>query len=478
MVQLVERSSFPALMDIATEPVEVILEWMDGKPEEMSEELKIELRDILNGTGGIQQREEFAVLQKCVLSRSDLSFETLARANKAQLEILVAIKTGIQAFLLPDLSLTESALIEVFLHQRCRNMACQSLLPVDGCKCDVCCTKSGFCNACMCTICSKFDFDVNTCRWVGCDICSHWTHTDCAIRVGLIAMGTSLNGNNKSSDMLFECKACTHTSELLGWVKNAFFTCADKWEKEALMKEFDCVRRIFHGSKGSKGKQLFWKSEELLERLKGGLDSTTACKEIQEFFTGLEKDEDQSNGYVNIIDHQEACARIAEVVQEAVTKIEEVSDEKVRAAKRARATLEACEKELEDKKLALREMQFQRERRKLEIEALKMKLKLKIREAEMFQAHADEALRKVEILRNLLAEKTSEAEEDHCKYLKLQLCEIEAKKRDLLDQIQLQDQIQWQPDPSHMLMVNRIQDVLKQVPNIGVKDSLHVPVSH
>lgn len=469
MVQLVERSNYPALMDIAVEPIAVIVDWMRGKPDELSEDLKAELREILNGTGGVQHREEFARLQKCILSRSDLSPESLALSNRAQLEIFVAIKTGIQAFLLPDISLTQSALIEVFFCERCRNMACQNSLPGDGCKCEVCCMKNGFCNACMCTICSKFDFDVNTCRWVGCDVCSHWTHTDCAIRVGLIAMGTSSKGGDRSPEMLFECKACKHTSELLGWVKSAFLTCAGEWEKEALMKELDCVRRIFHGSKDSKGRQLFWKLEELLERLKGGLDARTACNDIQQFFAELEKgDVKACEGQdANLIEPHDACARIAEVVHEAVTKMEAVADEKVRALKRARLTLEACDKELEEKKLELQDLHVEREKRKLEIEALEMKVKLKMAEAEMFQAHADDARQKAEILRRLVADKSLEAEEDHVRDLKLRLDEVEAQRRSLLEQIQLQEHLQRQPDPSQMLMVSRIQDVLKQVPKKG-----------
>ncbi|KAI5078747.1 hypothetical protein GOP47_0006418 [Adiantum capillus-veneris] len=477
MVHLVERSNYPALIDIAVEPVSVIVDWMCGKPDELSEDLKAELREILNGNGGVQHREEFALLQKSILSRSDLTSESLALANRAQLEILVAIKTGIQAFLLPDISLTQSALIEVFLCKRCRNMACQNLLPGDECKCEVCCTKSGFCNGCMCTICSKFDFDVNTCHWIGCDVCFHWTHTDCAIRVGRIAMGTLLKGADRLPEMLFECTACKHTSELLGWAKDAFHTCAGKWEKEALMKEFDCVRRIFHGSKDSKGRRLFWKLEELLGRLKGGLDTRTACNEIQQLFAELEKDDKEAceSQYTNLIEPHEACARIAEVVDEAVMKIEVVADEKVRALKRAHITLEACDKELEEKRLELQEMQMEREKRKLEVEVLEMKMKLRVAEAEIFQARADDARRKAEVLRHLVAEKGSEAGEDQSKYVKLRLDEVEAKRRDLLAQIQLQEHFQRQLDPSQMLMVSRIQDVLKQVSQKGSVESRELP---
>eukprot|EP01018_Ginkgo_biloba_P005961 Gb_18595 [translate_table: standard] len=37
-------------------------------------------------------------------------------------------------------------------------------------------------------------------------------------------------------------------SELLGWVKDVFQHCAPGWDREVLMKESDCVRRIFHGN--------------------------------------------------------------------------------------------------------------------------------------------------------------------------------------------------------------------------------------
>ena len=282
----IRGSNYPTLQDIACEPIEAIAESMSGKPRELSEDRKAELREILNGNGGTEKREEFAMLQNKVLSRKDLTPQSLTRANRSQLEILVAIKTGIQAFLHPDIPITQGSLMEVFFYKRCRNVACQNELPGDGCACEVCSTKNGFCNTCMCTICSKFDFDVNTCRWIGCDVCSHWTHTDCAIRVGQIAMGSSRKRNGCSPEMLYTCIACKHVSELFGWVKDVFHTCADEWEVEHLVKEFDTVRRIFHGSKDSKGKRLFSKAEELLKKLKDGIDQSVACKEMQCFFQG------------------------------------------------------------------------------------------------------------------------------------------------------------------------------------------------
>jgi hypothetical protein len=279
-------TGYPSLQDIACEPIKVIAELMSANPCELAEDRKAELREILNGNGGAEQREEFRMLQSKVLSRKDLTPESLSQANRSQLEILVAIKTGIQAFFHPDIPITQSSLVEVFFYKRCRNVACQNELPGDGCTCEVCSTKNGFCNTCMCTICSKFDFDVNTCRWIGCDVCSHWTHTDCAIRVGKIAMGSSMKKNGYSPEMLYTCIACKHVSELFGWVKDVFHTCSGDWEVEDLVKEFDTVRRIFHGSKDSKGKRLFLRSEELLKKLKDGINHSVACKEMQCFFQG------------------------------------------------------------------------------------------------------------------------------------------------------------------------------------------------
>eukprot|EP01018_Ginkgo_biloba_P003783 Gb_08662 [translate_table: standard] len=473
VVHRVANSDRILLRDVAGERLDVIAERMREQPEEFLEELKTELRVILEGTGGVQHREEFAFLQKLVQNRTDLTPESMVRAHRTQLEILVAIKTGIQAFLHPDISVTQLVLIEIFAHKRCRNIACQNQLPADDCNCEICSTKSGFCNLCMCVICSKFDFDVNTCRWVGCDTCSHWTHTDCAIRIGQISMGPSLKSGAGSSEMLFRCRACKRTSELLGWVRDVFQHCAPGWDREALMKEFDCVRRIFHGSEDSKGKKLFRKSEELLDSLKNGANEAAVCKVMQRFFQDLET-EDAKNAEGEegrMIAPQEACNRIAEVVQEAVRKMEAVAEEKARVFKKARLALDMCDRELEDKSRELAELQFERQRKKQQIEELEAIVRLKQAEADMFQLKADEARREAERLQSIALAKSEKAEEEYAsRYLKLRLNEAEAERRYLFEKIQLQEHSRLQPDPSQMLMLCKIQDLLKTVYNVPKTD--------
>jgi hypothetical protein len=252
-------------------------------PDSFLEGLKGSLRNMLNC---IEKREQFVLLQQTLAARTDLITDTLLRAHRVQLELLVAVKTGIPAFLHPEIPMTHSALVEVFLQTKCRNFACQSQLPADECDCKLCAQKTGFCNSCMCVVCSKFDFDANTCRWIGCDFCLHWCHTDCGIRMGYIAPGPSIRGAAGTSEMQFHCIACDHTSELYGFVKDVFCTCAPQWDRDVLASELDCVRRIFHDSKDAHGQQLCSKAEQMLQQLDAQVDPAIACSTMLKFFAG------------------------------------------------------------------------------------------------------------------------------------------------------------------------------------------------
>lgn len=462
------------LRNIAEERVDIISEKMQILPDEYIEELKNGLRVILEGNGGSQQREEFMSLQKLVQTRSDLTMKTLLRAHRAQLEILVAIKMGIQAFLHPNLSLSQTSLVEIFAYKRCRNIACQNQLPVDDCTCEICTSKNGFCNVCMCVICTKFDFEVNTCRWIGCDLCSHWTHTDCAIRDGLICMGTSARTGMGQAEMLFRCRACNRTSELLGWVKDVFQQCTPSWNRASLMTELDIVGRIFRGSEDVKGRKLFWKCEELIEKMKSGLAESTACRVILLFFQELEADSTRITELGEggrLLAPQEACKQIAEVVQEAIKKMEMVADEKLRMLKKARLAVEACEHELEDKAREVAELKLERQRRKQKIDELESIVKLKQAEADMFQLKADEARREAEMLQNIALAKSEKSEEDyHNSYLKLKLSEAEAEKEYLFQKMKHQESSRPLHandgnDSSHRF--SKIQDALKNAYNVS-----------
>jgi hypothetical protein len=81
-------------------------------------------------------------------------------------------------------------------------------------------------------------------------------------------MGQSVKSSTGHAEMLFRCRACQRTSELLGWVKDVFQQCAPSWDRDALLRELEFVYKIFHLSEDSKGRVLFRKCAELIERLR------------------------------------------------------------------------------------------------------------------------------------------------------------------------------------------------------------------
>lgn len=458
-----------SLRDISRERVDVIAERMHHLPNEFLDKLKNELRGLIEGMGGHQHREEYIFLQKLVLGRGDLTEKTLVLAHRGQLEILVAIKTGIQAFLHPTVSLSQSSLIEIFLYKRCRNIACGNQIPADNCTCEICIKRNGFCNLCMCVICSKFDFEVNTCRWIGCDVCSHWTHTDCAIHNAQIGNGGSLG------EMVFRCRACMRTSELFGWVKDVFHHCAPLWDREALVRELEYVSRIFRGSEEVRGRKLYWKCGELVEKLKSGVAEPVASKAILSFFQEFDIDP-RKHEEGGVMAPQEAFNRIADVVQEAIKKMEMVEEEKVRMTKKARIALEACDQDLKDKAREVSALKVERQKKKQQVEELESIVRLKQAEAEMFDLKAAEARREAERLQRIALAKAEKSEEDYAsRYLKQRLHEAEAEKQYLFEKMKLESSSRGGGsngsggEASQMMMYNKIQDLLKNMYTVSSK---------
>ncbi|XP_020574549.1 OBERON-like protein [Phalaenopsis equestris] len=482
--QVIHRVSIAdklSLREVARERVEVIADRMAVMPGELLEELKAELRAILEGTGGSHIREEFSRLQQLLQSRGDLTAKTLLGAHRVQLEILVAINTGILAFLHPNVSLPLSRLAEIFSYKRCRNIACQSPIPADDCSCDVCSHRNGFCNLCMCVVCNKFDFEVNTYRWIGCDFCTHWTHSDCAMRIGQIGMGASAKIGMENGEMLFSCLACNRTSELLGWVKDVFQHCAPGWDREALLRELEFVRGIFQLSEDSRGRKLYRMCGEIIEKIKGGASKSTACRMLLLVFQELEIEspknyEDDSS---RSISPKEACNRIADVVQEAVKKMEMVAEEKLRMLKRARLAVEACDRELDDKAREVAELKMEKQRKKQQVDELESIVRLKQAEADMFQLRATKARQEAERLQSIALAKSEKAEQDYASmYLKRRLDEAEAEKQYLFEKIKLQESQQSPPGGGSgcggggdsVQMLSKIQDLLKNVYSVSPKD--------
>lgn len=246
--------------------------------------LKESIREIMLNADKCGQILAF---QKVLQNRSDITLEVLQKSHLVQLEILVALKTGLTNFLQLDNSISSSDLAEIFLNLRCRNLLCRSPLPVDECDCKVCVQKNGFCRECMCLVCFKFDNASNTCSWVGCDVCLHWCHTDCGLRESYIRNGHSATGAQGVTEMQFHCVACDHPSEMFGFVKEVFLNFAKDWSVEALSKELEYVKRIFSSSKDMRGRQLHDIADKMLLRLANKSSLQEVYSHIMSFLAGM-----------------------------------------------------------------------------------------------------------------------------------------------------------------------------------------------
>ncbi|KAL7000762.1 hypothetical protein U1Q18_001914, partial [Sarracenia purpurea var. burkii] len=266
--------------EILSESIPVMSQIIQELPDETVESTKEYLKNL------ISKREEVLTrLQNKLNRRSDLTKEMLLKSNKNQLEILVSIKTGLGSFLSGKTRIPTTELVEIFLLERCRNVNCKRVLPVEDCDCKICSTMKGFCSECMCPVCLNFDCANNTCSWVGCDVCSHWCHAACGIQKNLIKPGPSLKEPSGTTEMQFHCLGCGHTSEMFGFVKDVFMSCAKDWALETLMKELDCVRRIFWESEDFKGKELRIKADDMHSKLESKLMSPMdVCNFIFQFF--------------------------------------------------------------------------------------------------------------------------------------------------------------------------------------------------
>ncbi|KAK9074908.1 hypothetical protein SSX86_003227 [Deinandra increscens subsp. villosa] len=274
------------LKEMVSESIQTMAQITQELPDETFESTKEYLKKLISVP---EKRDELVGLQLRLERRSDLTSETLSKANRNQIVLLVTIRTGLESFLSVQNRLPTSELIEIFLSERCKNVNCKRLLPVEDCECKICSTKKGFCSECMCPVCLNFDCASNTCSWVGCDVCSHWCHAACGIQKNLIKPGPSLKGPTGTTEMQFNCLCCGHSSEMFGFIKDVFQSCAEQWDLGTLIKELDCVRKIFRGSADFKGQKLHLMSGELIVKLESKVMSPSdVCITILQFFNTID----------------------------------------------------------------------------------------------------------------------------------------------------------------------------------------------
>ncbi|MCL7024657.1 hypothetical protein MKW94_008648 [Papaver nudicaule] len=432
------------LRELVSESIPVMAQIFQELPDETIESAKEHLKSLIG-----MKREELVGLQNRLERRSDLTFEILSKSNKAQLDILVAIKTGLASYLSGKISLPASELVEIFLLMRCRNVNCKTLLPVEDCDCQICSSKKGFCNACMCPVCFNFDSANNTCSWVGCDACSHWCHTVCGIQMNLIKPSPRVGGPSGTTEMQYHCLGCAHASDMFGFVKDVFAQCARDWGLENLKTELDCVKKIFRGSEDFKGKELQRKAEEVLLKLENNLiSSTDACNHILQFFIYGGSGSDLSGSGVSLSKDLSAAVNMGQQVDLGSRPPSNFLAPKssapyINSSSTLRRDLpshreDSCQNDLK----AL--MSDSAAKKVLQssilsedgFESLESVVRIKEAEARMFQTRADDARREAEGYRRMARSRSEKLEEDYAnKPSKLCLQETEEKRRKKLEEL-------------------------------------------
>lgn len=450
------------LHEITTDPITIMAQKLQELPDSFLEGLKGVAKGVL---GSFEKRDEFIALQENIRRRTDLTEDSLLRAHRTQLEILVALKTGIQAFVQEGSKpQTYKALIEIFLQTRCRNIACQQPLPVCGCECRVCSKKSGFCHECMCVVCFKFDSDNSTCRWVGCDLCLHWCHTDCGLRMSYITPTPTAKSSNGNTEMQYHCVACEHKSELYGFVKDVFQNCAETWGAETLAKELDCVRRIFHGSEDMRGKQLCWKAEQMLQKLENKVDAPEVCRSMLRFFQEGNAELDGASGPIkrsSSMKSNDAPGRTLEPARESAPKATSSGGSKLLDTDKAHAVLPKFDRNVEEKRTEAADLQYERARTRAEIEDIESAVRIKQAEAKMFQIRADEARQEAGGLQRIISVKREKVDEDYaCKYAKLRLSEAEERHQKRFEELKALENAQQDFQNMKVRMEGEIKELM------------------
>lgn len=404
----------PLLGMIVSDPVHIVSRILSEMTSSSLTNLKDSTRDIILNPS---KRRQFSAFRKALEKRSDITLEILSKAHTTQIEIMAALKTGIHDFLNSDTSASDLA--EIFLNMRCRNVTCKSYIPVDECDCKICVQKKGFCSACMCLVCSKFDMASNTCSWVGCDVCLHWCHTDCGIREGFIRNGRSVNRASGQTEMQFHCVACDHPSEMFGFVREVFQNFAKGWTAEMMLNELEYVRRIFCASEDIRGKRLHEIALQMLSRL----SDKSNLHQVRSFVMGFLTDDD---------------AMKSENVQ--------IPQEVVKPS--------YSERPLQLKPLPVipREPVFD------ELDGI---VRIKLAEAQMFQMRADDARREAEGLNRIAQAKSKKIDEEYAsRVTKLHLTEAEEMRRQKMEELQSLENAHQEYFNMKVRMEREIKDLL------------------
>ncbi|XP_024995521.1 protein OBERON 3-like [Cynara cardunculus var. scolymus] len=422
------------LREIVSESIPTMAQVTQELPEETFESTKDYLKKLISIP---EKRDELVGLQLRLERRSDLTSETLSKANENQLVLLVSIRMGLESFLSSQTRLSTNELIEIFLFERCKNVNCKRLLPVEDCDCKICSTKKGFCSECMCPVCLNFDCASNTCSWVGCDVCGHWCHAACGIQKNLIKPGPSLKGPAGTSEMQFNCLCCGHASEMFGFIKDVFKACAVQWDLETLIKELDCVRKIFRGSGDFKGQKLHMKASELISKLENKVMSPSeVCSFILQFFNSIDTDITSEYPVTNSSLKDAIPPLKPHPLQQ--TSFYNMGSSNSRGDKEN--SLKTHPHMMNSNKMMIEDEWSVKSSKKDAFDSVESLVRIKEAEARMFQTKADEARREAEGYKRMIRVKIEKLDEEYTEKIgRLNLQETEERRKQKAEEVKVSE---------------------------------------
>lgn len=456
------------LREIVSESVPVMAQVVQELTEETVESVKEYLKNVIDTP---ERKDELVGLQKRLERRSDLTNETLSKCQKSQLEILVAIKMGLSSFLHSKNRLPVAELVDIFLLERCRNINCKRLLPVDDCDCKICSNKKGFCSECMCPVCLNFDCANNTCSWVGCDACSHWCHAACGLQRNLIKPGPCLKGSSGATEMQFHCLGCGQPSEMFGFVKDVFMSCAKDWGLEILIKELDCVRKVFGGSEDRKGKELHIKADEFLTKLHNKIITPPeVCTSIFQFFNSADSLLEMgasSMSSKDLIDKPSFAKDASTLPLSNSAPKPSFYNMNSSSGRQESSPFDPYHNDIKVPLMGDKIVEDEwsvKPVKKDGFDSLESLVRIKEAEARMFQSRADEARTEIESFRRMVRLKTEKLDEEYGEKLaKLCLQETEERRRKKLEELKMLENSHCDYYKMKIRMQSEISGLLKRM---------------
>ncbi|XP_042010139.1 protein OBERON 4-like isoform X2 [Salvia splendens] len=444
---------------IVSEPIHTMARRFNDMNVKHIPSIKEFARDIISNP---VKQWQLSALQKALQKRSDITLDMLLNANRTQLEILVALKTGLREFVLPKYDIATSDLAEIFLNMRCRNLNCRSLLPVDECDCKICSQRSDFCRDCMCLVCSKFDMASNTCSWVGCDVCLHWCHADCGLRESHIRNGRSASGAQGTTEMQFYCVACDHPSEMFGFVKEVFQNFIKEWTAENLSRELEYVKRIFYASEDVRGKQLHEIAVRMLSRLANRSDFQDVQSHIINFFTesNLERPGSIIASRKELPTRKQEGSNGIAGSSQGTGWMKPVYSEKAPLLGDPVNLIHDYDTNKNDKYTVNMDIQKNSQKEPI-FDELESIVRIKQAEAKMFQQRAEDARKESEALKRISVTKSERIEEEYTSRItKLRLAEAEEMRKQKVEELQALERGYHEYFSMKMRMETDIKDLL------------------